>query len=64
MLALGAEAVIIGTLFMSAEETGLHPSVMQEMIKRTEGDTELGLALKNLLDSLEWKLNIRQLLFF
>jgi len=29
-----------------------------------EGDTELGLALKNLLDSLEWKLNIRQLLFF
>ena len=29
-----------------------------------EGDTELGLALKNLLDSLEWDLNIRQLLFF
>jgi len=29
-----------------------------------EGDTELGLALKNLLDSLEWKLNLRQLLFF
>jgi len=29
-----------------------------------EGDTELGLALKNLLDSLEWTLNIRQLLFF
>lgn len=28
-----------------------------------EGDTELGLALKNLLDSLEWDLNIRQLLF-
>ncbi|WP_417544971.1 ubiquinone anaerobic biosynthesis accessory factor UbiT [Marinobacter sp.] len=29
-----------------------------------EGDTELGLGLKNLLDSLEWNLNIRQLLFF
>ncbi|SOB78018.1 SCP-2 sterol transfer family protein [Marinobacter sp. LV10R510-11A] len=29
-----------------------------------EGDTELGLALKNLLDSLEWDFNIRQLLFF
>ncbi len=26
-----------------------------------EGDTELGLALKNLLDSLEWQLSIRQL---
>ncbi|MDO6822794.1 SCP2 domain-containing protein [Marinobacter sp. 1_MG-2023] len=29
-----------------------------------EGDTELGLGLKNLLDSLDWNLNIRQLLFF
>src|SRR5690554_5708606 len=28
-----------------------------------EGDTELGLALKNLLDSLEWNLSLRQLLF-
>lgn len=28
-----------------------------------EGDTELGLALKNLLDSLEWDLSIRDLLF-
>jgi predicted lipid carrier protein YhbT len=27
-----------------------------------EGDTELGLALKNLLDSLEWQINLRQLL--
>lgn len=27
-----------------------------------EGDTELGLALKNLLDSLEWQFSIRQLL--
>ncbi|WP_417513144.1 ubiquinone anaerobic biosynthesis accessory factor UbiT [Marinobacter sp.] len=29
-----------------------------------EGDTELGLGLKNLLDSLEWNFNIRQLLFW
>ncbi|GGE54708.1 hypothetical protein GCM10011533_03960 [Streptosporangium jomthongense] len=29
-----------------------------------EGDTELGLALKNLLDSLEWDFSIRQLFFF
>lgn len=28
-----------------------------------EGDTELGLALKNLLDSLEWNLSPRRLLF-
>ncbi|WP_372964450.1 SCP2 domain-containing protein [Marinobacter sp.] len=28
-----------------------------------EGDTELGLALKNLLDSLEWDLSLRDLLF-
>ena len=28
-----------------------------------EGDTELGLALKNLLDSLEWDLSIRELFF-
>lgn len=28
-----------------------------------EGDTELGLALKNLLDSLEWELGLRGLLF-
>ncbi|AMQ90910.1 sterol-binding protein [Marinobacter sp. LQ44] len=27
-----------------------------------EGDTELGLALKNLLDSLEWDLSFRQLM--
>jgi predicted lipid carrier protein YhbT len=27
-----------------------------------EGDTELGLALKNLLDSLEWNFSVRQLL--
>lgn len=29
-----------------------------------EGDTELGLALKNLLDSLEWDLSLRKLLPF
>ncbi|WP_100638304.1 ubiquinone anaerobic biosynthesis accessory factor UbiT [Marinobacter salexigens] len=29
-----------------------------------EGDTELGLGLKNLLDSLEWDLNLRTLLSF
>ncbi|NWO05106.1 MAG: SCP2 sterol-binding domain-containing protein [Alteromonadaceae bacterium] len=28
-----------------------------------EGDTELGLALKNLLDSLEWDISLKQLLF-
>jgi len=28
-----------------------------------EGDTELGLALKNLLDSLEWDLSVRELFF-
>lgn len=27
-----------------------------------EGDTELGLGLKNLLDSLEWQINLRQIL--
>lgn len=41
ILALGAEAAIFGTLFLSATEAGLHPLLQQELIRRAETDTTL-----------------------
>lgn len=41
MLSLGAEAAIIGTLFLAAEEAGLHPNIQQDLIRRIESETTL-----------------------
>lgn len=41
VLALGAEAAIIGTLFLSSEEAGLHPKLQKELISRIESETTL-----------------------
>ncbi|HLV78363.1 MAG TPA: SCP2 sterol-binding domain-containing protein [Marinobacter sp.] len=59
------EAVIRGSLsaFRTLADQSQDPD--QLFFQRRlviEGDTELGLALKNLLDSLEWRLQLRDLL--
>jgi len=41
ILALGAEAAIVGTRFLAATEAPIHPRVRQEMIRRIESDTML-----------------------
>lgn len=41
ILSMGADAAIIGTLFLSAEEAGLHPSLRKQLLKKVETDTEL-----------------------
>jgi len=37
-LALGAEGVVVGTRFLATHESGLHPNVMDWMIRTTERD--------------------------
>jgi nitronate monooxygenase len=41
VLALGAEAAILGTLFMAAEEAPIHPNVRRKMIELQEHETML-----------------------
>ncbi|MDP8256261.1 MAG: nitronate monooxygenase [Candidatus Alcyoniella australis] len=41
MLALGADAAIIGTLLLSAEEAKIHPRVREELIRLQEHETTL-----------------------
>lgn len=59
------EATIRGSLtaFKKLAERNLDPDQLFFQRKLViEGDTELGLALKNLLDSVEWRLHLRYLL--
>lgn len=41
VFALGAEAVIMGTRFLTAEECPLHPKIKQALLSQTEQDTML-----------------------
>jgi NAD(P)H-dependent flavin oxidoreductase YrpB (nitropropane dioxygenase family) len=41
VLALGAEAAIVGTRFLAAAEAPIHPRIREELIRRTEADTTL-----------------------
>ena len=59
------ETTIRGSLtaFKKLAERNLDPDQLFFQRKLViEGDTELGLALKNLLDSVEWRLHLRYLL--
>lgn len=59
------EATIRGSLtaFKKLAERNLDPDQLFFQRKLViEGDTELGLALKNLLDSVEWRFHLRYLL--